>query len=1159
MKLDTLFLKDVNRPIETVIKADDQDHVLTEVEEYVVTQEIAKKITNFFAAYNDYQNVNGVWISGFFGSGKSHLLKILSYVLENKAYEEVQLGEVFAAKIEGDDLLKADVLRATRIPSESILFNIDQQAQITSKSDEDAILNVFYKVFNDHQGYFGTQRHVAEFERWLDQEGHYRDFMERFETFAGEHWTVGRRKYFAPKTKDAIAQALGEIHQDDPAKYRDILDTLRKDNRISVEDFSEKVAAYIATKPKGFRLNFYVDEVGQFISDNTKLMLNLQTIAETLATKCQGHAWVFATAQEDLEAIVGDNSSINSDDFSKIQGRFKLRISLTSANVDEVIEKRLLAKTDPAEQQLGQNWATEQANLSTILSFSEAGVQFRKFRDEHDYVRKFPFVPYQFDLFQQCIRELSKHNAFQGRHASIGERSMLGVFQEVLKNLGKVDTTTLVSFDQMFEGIRSTIRGEIQIAITLAEKNIVGNPLALRILKALFLVKYYSNFKTNTRNISVMMLQATDADLKIHEANVQEALNLLERQTYIQRNGELYEFLTDDEKDVENEIKTTDIDQQQITHFFNEVLFDGVIADNRIRFIENKQDYEFTKRIDGATVGRDKELTLEIITPNSPYYGQETYYEGQTMGVTTKVLFVLPQAPRLLQDIHLYLKTEKYHRLKRSSTNNETLSRIIYEKQASNVLRKKQLITLLDQLLGQATVYLNGTRHEVSHSSDGKTKVIKAFQDLVKLAYSNLRMLGKLSYDESTLKTIMRSKQDDLFGSDEATVSEAESEVYNYILRRRKQADRTSITDLKDHFSKKPYGWYTNALLCMCARLYKRGKVEARQDANLLSEEDFLNNLLNNRTFSNTLLEPQVEFDQRLIKQLKDLYQELFDETAPVSEARDLAQQFKQKARDEARELYKLLGNATAYPFLSALQPLAKLLERLGDMDYSLLIQQVDDFEDQLLDPKEQLLDPIRKFWNGEQKKIFDRVNTFLNGDRSNFEYVDASELERLREVQAHERPYQGSILRDARVAMEKLQQKVADRIREEKEKTLEQITQAKAQLVSQPDFGELSAEQQQRVTQPLERLAQRVQDQRYIASIRQHDNQVSQLVADSLTTYQKLLRPDAPTIKYITISNVKVNSHHRELTTPEEVAHYVSELQAELLRHLEANRRIKL
>ena len=175
------FEKDINRNIETVIKADDRAHISDEVAEYVVTNEIANKVRDFFQAYNDYAGANGVWISGFFGSGKSHLLKILSYVLENKEFDGYKSGELFAAKIENDEMLKGNVMQSTRIPSESILFNIDQQAQITSKADANAILSVFYKVFFDHLGYYGFQPHVAEFEMWVDKQDQYSDFKIKFE------------------------------------------------------------------------------------------------------------------------------------------------------------------------------------------------------------------------------------------------------------------------------------------------------------------------------------------------------------------------------------------------------------------------------------------------------------------------------------------------------------------------------------------------------------------------------------------------------------------------------------------------------------------------------------------------------------------------------------------------------------------------------------------------------------------------------------------------------------------------------------------------------------------------------------------------------------------------------------------------------------------
>ena len=94
----------------------------------------------------------------------------------------------------------------------------------------------------------------------------------------------------------------------------------------------------------GYRLNFFIDEVGQFIANKTRLMLQLQTITETLCTVCGGRVWVFVTSQEDLNSVVGDPDQVQVYDITKIHARFNYRISLSSANVEEVIQKRLLEK-----------------------------------------------------------------------------------------------------------------------------------------------------------------------------------------------------------------------------------------------------------------------------------------------------------------------------------------------------------------------------------------------------------------------------------------------------------------------------------------------------------------------------------------------------------------------------------------------------------------------------------------------------------------------------------------------------------------------------------------------------------------------------------------------------------------------------------------------
>ena len=132
MQLKEIFLKEVNRPIDGVIKADDDASLRTELEEYVLTNEASKRLESFFDAYNNYQNANGVWVSGFFGSGKSHLLKILALVLENREVEDTRALDLFLPKVKGNKLLEADLLKAVAIPSKSILFNIDQKAYVIS-------------------------------------------------------------------------------------------------------------------------------------------------------------------------------------------------------------------------------------------------------------------------------------------------------------------------------------------------------------------------------------------------------------------------------------------------------------------------------------------------------------------------------------------------------------------------------------------------------------------------------------------------------------------------------------------------------------------------------------------------------------------------------------------------------------------------------------------------------------------------------------------------------------------------------------------------------------------------------------------------------------------------------------------------------------------
>ena len=538
-KLGDIFKRPVDRVIEGVIKADDDASLKLELVEYVLTNEIERQLEAFLDAYTKYENANGVWISGFFGSGKSHLLKILAILLEDREVDGVRAYDLFAPKCGENEILAADLKRAGEIPSRSILFNIDQKADVIAKAQTDALLSVFQKVFDELSGYYGKQPHIAQFERDLDSRNAFTDFQKAYAKVAGQPWQRGREQAILESGNIAKAYCMATGTPD--SEGAGILDRYRKDYRSSIEDFADRVKAYVDAQGPKFRLNFFVDEVGQYIADNVKLMTNLQTIAESLATKCRGRAWIVVTAQQDMASVVGDMTQRQANDFSKIQARFANRIPLNSADVAEVIQKRLLEKTDDGIALLGDLHHVQAPNLKTLFDFTDGSLRLENFRDRDHFIRSYPFVPYQYPLFQLAIQNLSEHNAFEGKHSSVGERSMLGVFQDVAKTLAKLPVGRLATFDQMFEGIRTALKSNVQQSILTAESNL-DDIFATRVLKALFLIKYVKAFKATTRNIAILLQSEFDIDQVKHRHAVERALSLLEQQTYIQRNGECFEL-----------------------------------------------------------------------------------------------------------------------------------------------------------------------------------------------------------------------------------------------------------------------------------------------------------------------------------------------------------------------------------------------------------------------------------------------------------------------------------------------------------------------------------------------------------------------------------------------------------------------------------------
>jgi hypothetical protein len=1182
MTLKTIFDKPVDRPIEGVIKADDEASLRLEIEEYVLTNEVEKRLEAFLDAYNNYEGANGVWVSGFFGSGKSHLLKMLALLLENRQIDGASALEMFLPKCGDNEILRGDLKRAVAIPSKSILFNIDQKADVISKTQIDALLAVFVKVFDEMCGYYGKQGHIAQFERDLDSRDLYEQFKSDYESIADRTWQKGREQALleAKNIAKAYAQATGG----DESSAMGILDKYRSQYRVSIEDFAEQVHAYIERQSPDFRLNFFVDEVGQYIAENIKLMTNLQTIAESMATKCRGRAWVIVTAQEDMGTVVGEMGKQQGNDFSKIQARFANRMKLTSADVAEVIQKRLLMKTEEGVLRLSDIYHVQSNNFKTLFDFADGSQTYRNYQDRDHFIQSYPFIPYQFALFQSAIQNLSQHNAFEGKHSSVGERSMLGVFQQVAIQIGNYEIGQLATFDLMFEGIRTALKSNIQRAIIQAENHLDG-PFAIRLLKTLFLVKYVKEFKPTVRNLCVLMLDSFNQDFPKLRQRIEEALSLLEQQTYVQRNGELYEYLTDEEKDVEQEIKNTEVESSDVAAELEKIVFDHVIKHRKIRYDENGQDYPFSRKLDDRLHGREYELAIHVISPFHENAESESILRMQSMG-RDELLVLMPADERLVRDILMYKRTEKYIRQNISITQQEAVKRILTDKGFQNRERYAELQQRVQSLMGKAKLFVAGGDIEIG-SEDAQTRVLRGFHELISRAYPNLRMLRGITYTENDIAKCLKHSQQGLFGNDATSLAESEQELLAFIQSNNRGGVRTTLKNLLEKFERKPYGWYYAAVLCTLANLCARGKVEVRTDGNLLEEDELERALRNTHGHGNVVLEPQVEFTASQVRALKEFFEDFFDAPPRSSEAKALGKETGTALQELMHQLNPLAAQASQYPFLNALTPVLEKLKELTGKPYTWYLTELTRQEDALLDMKESVIDPVRKFMSGPQKGIFDNARKFVQSQEPNFAYIEGDESAQVVASLTDPECFKGNRMQQVKTQVETLQGKVTAQIEAEIAKAKETVAALKGRLCGMAEFSALNGEQQEQVTRPFNEFDAAIERQKLIAVIRDtlrrfEESDYQRLLSQMTTWAQPAPAPEPapqpgntartdegmkptppakpePRIEYVPSRSVKVSFDKAWLADETDVERYLESMREALLDEIRKGKRIQI
>ncbi len=1165
--LRDIFTKPIERPMDGVIKADDASSLQNEFEEYVLTPEISKHLGHFLEAYNDYsKGANGVWISGFFGSGKSHLLKILSFLLENASLGDSTPLEMFLPKCGEDALLRGALEKAVATPSKSVLFNIDQKADVLDREKDggEVLTRTFMRVFDDMCGYCGKRPHVAQFERDLDKEGRYQEFQRIYQELSGKPWEKGRERGLLHRSFiDAAYARIAGISED---QAEGILEKYREEYSLSVDDFARMVREYMDARGKHFRINFFVDELGQYIARDDKMMLKLQTLAESLATACHGRAWLIVTAQEEMENVLGSMEKSSSDNFSRIQARFAQRIKLTSQNVEQVIQKRLLDKNPDGKTYLSDLYQAQKNNLSTLFEFPDPRQKFRNYRDEEDFIASYPFVPYQYPLFQICLRQLSEHNVFEGRHSSVGERSMLGVFQEVGKQLVEEPPGRLASFDLMFEGIRGALKSGAQSAVLRGEKHL-DSPLGRRALKALFLVKYMKEFRPTLRNLLVLLREGFEANSEERRKELEQVLVLLEQQSYIERNGEEYTFLTNEEKDVEEEIKNMDISLDIQREELQKLLFEGVLnLGGKLRHKGINRDFSVARKLDDKLYGKDQELAIHIISPYHESGGAEDKIRLRS-GAGGELFGVLPQEKQIMQDLRLYLQTRKYIQQNSGGSHSPSLDRILREKQERNDERWRNLKTLGEELLGKVRFYAYG--EEITpKTSAPNLRLEEAFGEMLKLAYPNMAMLGNAAFSEKNIPSILASSPG--VGGEELT--EPEQEMLHRIKTIQADNLRPHLKDLLEHFSSIPYGWPYWGIISLGAYLFAKNKIEIHLDSRSLEHRELEEALTNTQKIQKLVLLPQEQIPQEKIQKLQSFYKNFFGSPPSGTDPRKLAEETQGGMDTLARKLRgEYYVQRTTYGFLEQLEEPLHHLESLATKDRSYFFAHLEELEE-LLDLKTDLLDPVEEFFRGSQKEIYTEARELFTRQEANLEYLN-DEFAPLRQelfdlVYSNPNCFRGGHMQRAKELLDTLRTKLAHQVAEERKAAREKLQNLWQEFENSEEYRAYAAKEPEKAAKEKESFAAYLEDatekkiipiMREKASSFEHKElpRIREEIRKSLEKPKgnndpRAHQPPAPPVSQIPLQSLRPAFSSNRLTSREQVKEYLKALEEVCLKALD-------
>ena len=804
---------------------------------------------------------------------------------------------------------------------------------------------------------------------------------------------------------------------------------------------------------------------------------------------------------------------------------------------------------------------------------------FPQFRNADDFVRNYPFAPYQFKLLQKIFESIRKAGA-TGLHLAQGERSLLDAFQYAGKSVARMEVGILVPLYRFYPSIESFLDTTVKRTIDQAKDNASLEDFDTRLLEVLFLIRYVDEVKGNVDNLVTLCLDQIDADRLALRKTIEASLQRLERETLVNRSGDTYFFLTSEERDINREIKNVDLGSAEEAKLVGELVFDDVLKGQRKhRFSANTMDFSFNRICDAHSVGNRTEgaLIVSILTPLADDY--ESYQDGRCVLESSRedgqVLIRLRDDESLGRELRTLLRTEKYIRTKDDGTLPPTTKRIHRDLADENRMRRDHLIRLLGEMLADASYFVAGQWLEVSASAP-QIAQNEAMEYLIQNTFNKMSYLKTLCGDPfKEIQAVLRSNdigQYNLGMDMPESNPQATEDLRDYIeLCKKTNRQIVLFGMITERYAKRPYGWPEFEVILLLARLIMAGEVQCILGGAAIPKDKLYEALTSKGKWRNITIVQRATTRPEDVKQARELGRDVFSEMGPEGE--DALSEFLKGRLEDWREKlsqYRALADTGSYPGSAEIADSLSLLKTLvAPGDSNRFLAQVNEHESDLRDLADGFHD-LDHFYE-HQRPMWDKLRTASGRFKLNQMELERDDsagpaLRRMSEILSAPNPY--GLLKEAEGLIRTVSEVNEELLSERRTRALATISEQTASVSTEVSTAGGDESLKTTCLTPLEDLAKQVTTHESLAHIGQAEAEAVRLKDEALDQVERYLArkaeegsvvQDKPVVKPRRVVSPGKFVKSSYLESQADVNTFLDDLRKELTDALAKNERIEI